>query len=84
METLVAVNAPPRKHAVVQERPRRCPTPAPSKNGQITPESATTNAVTLASRMRSMSVSMPAMNIKHVAADLREKQKRPGRLAAVE
>src|SRR6266849_4995086 len=34
MDTLVAVKAPPKKHAVVQERPSRCPTPAPNRNGQ--------------------------------------------------
>ncbi len=37
METLVAVSAPPRNHAAFQLMPRRCATPAPRKNGQITP-----------------------------------------------
>ena len=64
METLVAVNAPPRKRALFQGRPRACAAPAPRKNGQMTPDKATRNAVMLASRMRSISVSRPAMNIR--------------------
>ena len=63
METLVAVSAPPRKSETFQERPNRWPAAAPSMKGQMTPESATRNAVTPASFMRSMSVSKPAMNI---------------------
>ncbi len=43
----------------------------------MTPESATTNAVTLASRMRSISVSIPAMNIKTMAPDLRQQHQGP-------
>ncbi len=38
METLVAVNAPPRKSALFQGRPRACAAPAPRKNGQMTPD----------------------------------------------
>src|SRR5664279_5471334 len=41
METLVAVSAPPRKHALGQERPSICAAPAPRKKGQITPDRAT-------------------------------------------
>ena len=63
IETLVAVSAPPRNHAAFQFTPRRWATPAPRKNGQITPRSATKNAVGPASRIRSMSVSRPAINI---------------------
>jgi len=64
METLVAVSAPPRKRALFQGRPSAWAAPAPRKNGQMTPDSATRNAVTLASRIRSISVSRPAMNIR--------------------
>src|SRR6266436_578002 len=64
METLVAVSAPPRKQAVIQERPARRPTPAPRMKGTITPPSATKNAAPPALRMRSISVSRPAMNMR--------------------
>ena len=64
MDTLVAVSAPPRKSAVVQESPNKRAIPVPRTNGTMTPPSATRNATPLALRMRSMSVSSPAMNIR--------------------
>src|SRR5438445_3863196 len=55
MDTLVAVSAPPRKSAVVQESPNKRATAVPRTNGTMTPPSATRNATPLALRMRSMS-----------------------------
>ena len=41
IDTLVAVRAPPRNHALLQGSPSRCAAPAPRKNGQMTPSNAT-------------------------------------------
>ena len=56
----------------------------PRQNGQMTPESATRKAVTLASRIRSMSVSRPGDEHQHDSADLREEQKCIGCRSAAE
>src|SRR5437870_13719234 len=50
----------------------------------MTPPSATRNATPLALRMRSMSVSSPAMNIRTKAADLREERQGARRLSTRE
>ena len=84
MDTLVAVSAPPRKSAVVQESPNKRAIPVPRTNGTMTPPSATRNATPLALRMRSMSVSSPAMNIRTKAADLREERQGARRLSTRE
>ncbi len=85
IETLVAVSAPPRNQAAFQLIPRRCATPAPRKKGQITPSKATKNAVGPASRMRSMSVSRPAINISTSPPICAKEQKCvPGSCAAEE
>ena len=84
IETLVAVSAPPRKQAVGQESPKRCPTPAPSRNGQMTPESATRKAVH-ACFPHAVDVGFKAGDEhQYKAAELRQEHQSAGGLAARE
>ena len=75
METLVAVSAPPRNHAAVPANPKRWAAPAPRKNGQITPSSATRNAVG-PGLAHALDVGLKTGDKhQHQAADLRQQQK---------